>query len=241
MLKQVTSHPSTQLRAVEPRVKGLYAIVDSKFNPYPTLPELAEKYLEGGCRVVQLRIKTRDSSLETRAKSIDDQILAARGSCLESAGQIALLKKKFDFTFIVNDHADIAHEVGADGVHVGENDASVSEIKKCHGPKLIVGYSSHSIEEAKKAVADGADYVAFGAIFPTKTKGPGHPVQGVEKLKALRKEIKVPLVAIGGIGRHNIDEVIAAGADAVAMITALAEADDIISETKHFIMSFPRK
>lgn len=205
----------------ELKIKGLYAIADSRWNPCGGLPALVQKFLEGGAKIVQLRVKDGKK---------DDVLSIAR--------QIMVFRGGWDFTFIVNDHADVAVAAGADGVHVGENDEPVLAIKKRFGEKLIVGCSSHSIGEARLAEADGADYVAFGAIYPTRTKGPGHPVQGIEKLKELVNTVNAPVVAIGGIGRDNIDEVLSAGARSVAMITALSQADDIASETKWFADKF---
>ena len=213
------------------RIRGLYAIADSVFNPCASLSELARRFLDGGCRIVQLRMKNsvnRGSGSEVRGLAVDG------AAVLAEARAIARLKAEYDFTFIVNDHADVAAEVGADGVHVGENDAPVAAIKSKYGDRLIVGYSSHSLEEARRAVECGADYVALGAIFPTKTKGPGHPVQGLAKLSELVRSIDVPVVAIGGIGRGNVGDVIAAGASSVAMITALSEAEDIAAEARWF-------
>ncbi|MFH0799089.1 MAG: thiamine phosphate synthase [Pseudomonadota bacterium] len=205
------------------RIAGLYAIADSGWNPCATLPDLVLKFLDGGCRLVQLRMKS-----------------AAAAHMRKTAEEIALLKERREFTFIVNDHADIALEVGADGVHVGEHDTPVADIKRRFGSKLIVGYSSHSIEEAWRAVDAGADYVAFGAIFPTRTKGPGHPVQGLSRLKELTDSVDVPVVAIGGIGRDNVLDVLKAGADSVAMITALSKAPDIAAETRWFVEAIER-
>ncbi len=111
----------------------------------------------------------------------------------------------------------------------------VIETRKRVGNKKIIGYSSHSLDEAIQAEAAGADYVAFGAIFPTKTKGPGHPVQGIEKLQTLVKTIKVPVVAIGGITQNNIREVLQTGAACVAMITALTQAPNVKIATQEFI------
>lgn len=199
------------------QISGLYAIADEAWNPFQDFRSLILKFLQGGARIIQLRMKS----------SSPDEV--KRDALL-----VAALKKDFDFTFILNDHADIAAEVGADGVHVGENDETVAGIKNRHGDRLIVGYSSHSIDEAHSAQSAGADYIAFGAIFPTKTKGPGHPVQGIEKLRALAASVSLPVVAIGGICRENIRDVISAGADSVAMITALSEASDISGEVAYY-------
>lgn len=202
-------------------IRGIYAIVDGGLIASADLTGLARMYVDSGIKVIQLRMKGEDKL-----------------KVLDIAKKIARLKSSHNFTFIINDHADIASDVGADGVHVGENDAPVSEIKQRYGSKLIVGYSSHSVEEAKRAQEGGADYIAFGAIFPTKTKGSGHPVQGLEKLRELRRLINAPLVAIGGIGRHNFADVLETGVDAVAMITALSEAEDVEAEAKWFVKNF---
>jgi len=203
-------------------IAGLYAIADRGFNPFGSTAELARKYLEGGARIVQLRMKSASNASDVEGE----------------ARQIMKLKGEFDFTFIVNDRVDVALEVGADGVHVGKNDESIDSIKARSGGKLIVGYSSHSKDEAVEAERRGADYVAFGAIFPTRTKGAGHPVQGLEALEGVAKSVRIPLVAIGGIGRHNVQDVIGAGADAIAMITSLSMADDVVAEVRWFVNVF---
>ena len=161
-------------------IRGLYAIADSSFDPCESLPKLAAKYLAGGCRLVQLRIKTKDA----RPSLWNDL-------AFEAAKEILKLKKSFDFTFIINDYVDVAAELKADGVHVGKNDMSVGEIRNYVGNRLLIGYSSHSYEEAVAAEKAGADYVALGAIYPTATKGYGHPVVGIETLKRVTQTLKV--------------------------------------------------
>lgn len=205
-------------------ISGLYAIADSSWNPCGSLALLTKKFLDGGCQIVQLRMKERKQE-----------------DILTEAKAIAAFKGKYNFQFIINDHADIATEVGADGVHVGEHDTSVCELRRRYGNRLIIGYSSHFIDEAKKAEGDGADYVAFGAIFPTKTKRLGYPVQGAMKLAQLIQTMHIPVVAIGGIGRDNVAQVIKAGASAVAAITALSQADDIEAEVRWFVKKMLEK
>ena len=161
--------------------------------------------------MIQLRDKMRAGSPE-RAERF-----------AETARRIQALKAKYDFLWIVNDDLQTALEIGADGVHVGKDDPPVRECRKILGPGKIVGYSSHALEEALDAERSGADYVAFGAIFPTPTKGPGHPVQGLEKLREVVRSLRVPVVAIGGIDRSNVDSVLATGVASVAMISALAK------------------
>jgi thiamine-phosphate pyrophosphorylase len=205
-------------------IGGLYAIADRDFNPFDSMAMLARKYLEGGAKIIQLRMKGASNASKARNAS----------NAEKEAREIVKLKGEFGFTFIVNDYVDVALEVGADGVHVGENDEPVANIRKRAGNKII-GYSSHSFEEALKAERDGADYVAFGAIFQTRTKGPGHPVQGLGRLKEVASSVRIPVVAIGGIKRENVMDIVAAGANAVAMITALSQARDIVAETGWFV------
>ncbi|HEX5035557.1 MAG TPA: thiamine phosphate synthase [bacterium] len=207
-------------------ISGLYAIVDSGVTPSADLAALAEDYLKGGAAVIQLRDKRRADSAE-RSRMFR-----------ETAGRIQSLKSRYDFLWIVNDDLQTALEIGADGVHVGKDDPPVGECRKILGPGKIVGYSSHAFEEAVEAERLGADYVAFGAIFPTPTKGPGHPVQGVERLREVVACLKVPVVAIGGINRDNVKDVLATGVHSVAMISALANAKDRTVEARWFSRLF---
>lgn len=206
-------------------IQGLYAIVDAGFCLDGDLPGLARRYLEGGCRLLQLRMK------EARGHEPKPGLREKRRAV---AREILALKDRFAFTFILNDDVELALELGADGVHVGEHDETVQAIRARTDGRLIVGSSSHSLEEALAAQDAGADYVAFGAIFPTRTKGPGHPVQGLDRLTQVAREVKVPLVAIGGISRGNVRQVVEAGAASVAMITALSMAPDASAEARWF-------
>lgn len=192
------------------KICGLYAIIDR---------QEVEQFLRGGCRLIQLRMKN------AKPKDVEDV-----------ARDIMSFKKQYDFTFIVNDHPEVAVTVGADGVHVGQDDCSVAEIRRRFGEKLIIGYSaSRSPETAQQAVSDGATYIAFGAIFPTTAKGPDHPIHGVGRLREMVTLLRVPVVAIGGINRTNVQDVLKAGASAVAMISTLTQAPDIEAEVRWFV------
>jgi len=208
-------------------VQGLYAIADSAWNPCGSLEELVRRYVTGGARIVQLRMKNAAAAGATW----DDD-------CFTAARAIMVLKRETPFTFIINDYVDVAAEVHADGVHVGAGDMPVDEVKRRIRPDMFVGYSSHALDEARAAEARGADYVAFGAIYPTPTKGAGHPVQGLEKLREVVAALHVPVVAIGGITRANIDEVKATGVASVAMISALCNAENIAEEVQWFENKF---
>ena len=206
------------------RIKGLYAIADKDWNPYESLPELIGKFLVGGCKIIQLRMKTQTVRREIW-----------NGEAYDVAKDVMKLKRRFDFTFIINDYVDVAAELRADGVHVGKNDMPIAEIRRHVKDRLLIGYSSHSLEEALEAQKEGADYVALGAVYPTRTKGPGHPVVGIDMLRTAASMLQVPVVAIGGINRNNIKEVFESGASAAAMITSLTSASDVVSETRWFV------
>lgn len=202
------------------KIEGLYALCDNSFSPSHSHLELAQAFLRGGAKIIQLRMK--EANLY-QVKEVAQNILKE--------------KEKYAFTFILNDYVELALELKVDGIHVGENDMPIREIRKIAQARRVsplLGYSSHSIQEAKQAVIEGADYVAFGAIFPTKTKGPGHPVQGIEKLTQLVNEIPIPIVAIGGIKKDNLDSVLETGVDSIAMITALTQSTNVEEATRFF-------
>lgn len=200
-------------------IAGLYAIIDPQFLPARwTVAHYARALLAGGCDIVQLRVKANDP--------------AAREQRHRWARALVALKSEYDFCCIINDDAECARDVGADGVHIGQDDGTIARIRTVVGSQRLIGYSSHALEEAQQAAAAGADYVALGAIFPTATKGPGHPVQGCEQLRAVVHAVSCPLVAIGGITRANVAAVWATGVSSVAMITGLSFADDPTAEVR---------
>ncbi len=192
------------------KITGLYAIVDPAFCKDRDPIFVAEEILKGGGKILQLRVKQGFSDTERK----------------EWALQLKALKEKYDYCLIINDDINLAMAINADGVHVGQDDAPVAEVKKRVGKK-IVGYSSHDVEEAIAAEQAGADYVALGAIFPTPTKGVGHPICGLEQLKIVVNTVHIPVVAIGGIKRENLKSVLATGVSCVAMITELSHAENI--------------
>lgn len=209
------------------KIRGVYAIVDSSFTGKYTPLDLAAIYLEAGCPVIQWRDKNRALSAE------NFRIFA------KTAEGFMKLRSRYQFMFILNDDVSLARELGADGVHIGANDLPLVEARKQVGEDFLVGYSSHSIGEAVQAFSDGASYVAFGAVFQTQTKGPGHPVQGLERLCELVRECdEGPLVAIGGICRENFRVVVESGVSAVAMITALSLAENPGKELRWFCETF---
>lgn len=206
------------------RIHGLYAMVDNTYCPELSHLELANKYLLGGAPILQLRMKGSPTS-----------------KIKEIAKEIQGLKKEFSFLFLINDHPEMAKEIGADGVHLGQDDLSVKKARQILGPDKIIGQSTHNLEEARRALEAGVEYIACGAIFPTKTKPPGHPVIGLEGLKEILELSDCPVVAIGGIHRENINEVLSTGVSSIALISALTQGENITAETGFYHEALSRR
>ncbi len=160
----------------------------------------------------------------------------SRREIYEVALRLRRLTRDFNATFIVNDHADIALSVDADGVHLGQEDLPIKEARKIMGREKIIGISTHSLEQAIEAEAEGADYIGFGPIFCTTTKDAGEP-KGVEEMMEIKRQIRIPVVAIGGISLGNLQSVLDAGADAVAVATGILSGDNIYENAKGFLNS----
>lgn len=191
----------------EQGIHGLYVIIDPDACAGRSAADVARLALEGGAQVVQWRDKRRD-----------------KGDQLDDARAIGGLCRAHRAPFIVNDHADLALAVGADGVHLGQHDLPVDAVRPIVGT-MIIGVSTNTVEEAQHAEAAGADYVAVGAIFPTRSKDVTRAAS-LDRLREVRAAVRVPVVAIGGIDAANISDVIAAGADAAAVISAVCGAAD---------------
>lgn len=192
----------------------LYAILDRSVARGRDLPGLLDAVLAGGCRLVQLREKTMPL-----------------GDLLPLARSLARRCREVGALLIVNDRADLALAAGADGLHVGQDDLPARQARGLLRSGMILGVSTHDPEQARRAVADGADYVAVGSIFPTTTKA-GFQLVGPELIRRVRPEVPVPLVGIGGITVENAPSVLGAGADAVAVISALCAAPDPEAATR---------
>ena len=194
----------------------LYAITDAQLSNY-THVEIVERMLKGGARLIQLRDK------EASAKDLLD---AAR-ACLK-------LTRAVRATLIINDRVDVAMAADADGIHLGQDDLTVAEARALLGQNKIIGVSTHSLAQLEAALATSANYFAVGPIFPTTTKANPAPVVGLELLRQARALTSLPLVAIGGITLENAAEVIAAGADSVAVISALYSMPEMPSFAEDF-------
>ncbi|WP_277926552.1 MULTISPECIES: thiamine phosphate synthase [unclassified Bacillus cereus group] len=154
---------------------------------------------------------------------------------IQLAKQLQVLCKEYRVPFIVNDDVDLALKLDADGVHVGQDDEGIEIVREKMGDK-IVGVSAHTIEEAHFAIANGADYLGVGPIFPTSTKKDTKAVQGLNGLRYFReKGINIPIVGIGGITTENASSVIEAGADGVSVISAISLASSAFDSAKAFV------
>ncbi|HBG93665.1 MAG: thiamine-phosphate diphosphorylase [Nitrospirae bacterium GWF2_44_13] len=172
-----------------------------------TLKEIVTFALRAGVRCIQYREKDK-----------------ARREIYREALILRKLTTEFNAIFVVNDHADIALAVNADGVHLGQSDLPLKEARKVLGKGKIIGISTHSIEQAIEAEQGGASYIGFGPIFHTKTKDAGEP-KGIKMLKEAKRHIKIPVIAIGGINAENLQSVIDSGADAVAVSAGIIQGD----------------
>ena len=142
----------------------------------------------------------------------------------EDAVKIREITREYNAVFIVNDYADIALSVDADGVHLGQDDLPLKEARRIMGKMKIIGISTHNVEQAIAAEAGGADYIGFGPVFHTTTKDAGRP-KGTDMVREVKTHVHIPVVAIGGINLGNLDQVLETGADAVAVSSAILRGD----------------
>lgn len=189
---------------------NLYCLLGEEFSNGKSNVEVTKIMLERGVKVIQYREK-------------DKSMLYKYNQCV----QIRKLTKKAGAMFIVNDDVALGIAVSADGVHIGQDDLPIAEVRKLVGDKMIIGLSTHSPEQAEKAVADGADYIGVGPIYATKTKKDVCDAVGLSYLEYVVKNIDIPFVAIGGIKESNMREVLNSGAKCIAMVTEILGADDI--------------
>ena len=196
-----------------------YAMVDTAGGQEPVA--LARILLDAGAKAMQLRLKDFGSR---------DFLAAARA--------IATLCHERGAMLIVNDRADIAKLADADGVHVGQEDLPLAAARQIIGDDRIVGVSTHTLEQALAAEKGGADYLGFGAIYTGGLKNVKN-AQGLERLRAVRAAVGIPIVAIGGITEASMPEVLRAGADAVAIITDVVRAPDIEAKVQGILAAKP--
>jgi len=204
-------------------IKGLYAITPDSAD-LNTLIQKTKSAIEGGAFMVQYRSKIQDRDVK-----------------MQQCAAILRLCREHNVPCIVNDDVEMCRILEADGVHLGEKDDNIAEVRHILGEDAIIGSSCYDqLDRAKSAQKEGASYVAFGAMFPTSTK-PNAPRASLALLKEAKREIEIPIVAIGGITVNNAHDVIKTGIDAIAVITSLYEAKSIKETAETFAKMFHQK
>ena len=202
---------------IEKNAMQLYAITDRNWLNGNTLASQVEEALRGGATFLQLREKN-----------------ASKEEIIKEALEIKEICKKYNVPFVIDDDVDIAKEVNADGVHIGQNDASYTYARDILGDNKIIGMTAHNLEEAMAAQNSGADYIGVGAVFNTSTKLDTIPMSR-ETLMQITSNISIPVVAIGGINENNILELKGYGVDGVAVISAIFSKKDITEAAKNLL------
>lgn len=187
----------------------LYAVTDRAWLGDKTLSWQVEESLKGGATMIQLREKHLDHE-----------------HFLKEAKEIKELCRKYQVPFLINDDVDLAVEVDADGVHVGQHDMEAGEVRKKIGPNHILGVSAQTVEQALLAQQAGADYLGVGAVFPTGTKDDADAVS-IQTLGEICHAVNIPVVAIGGIGQHNVMQLAGSGICGIAVVSAIYAQPDI--------------
>ena len=187
----------------------LYGILDLGYVPATRMFAFGEAMIRGGVDIIQLRAKNAEP----------EEVLAL-------AQKLKPLFARQEALFIINDHPDVAREVDADGLHIGQDDGTVAEARaKLHADQLV-GKSTHSVDQAVAAAKEGADYIGIGPLFPTPTK-PDYPAVGLDLIHQVRQRVDIPQFCIGGIKLENLREVVAAGATRAVVVSGILQAEDI--------------
>ncbi|MBN2733754.1 MAG: thiamine phosphate synthase [Methanomicrobiaceae archaeon] len=188
----------------------LYVVTDEEISGGVSHAKVAELSLAGGADCIQLRDK----------KKTPEELLFV-------AEEISAVSKRYNSLFFVNDYLDAAIDSGADGVHLGQDDMSVYEAREVAPAGFLIGVSVGDLSEAKAAVKNGADYIALSPTFDTDSKHDAGPGNGIFELKRICENVSLPVIGIGGIGLHNVRDVISAGASGCAVISAVVGKEDI--------------
>lgn len=191
------------------KIRGLYLILDIESSKDRNPVQIAQQAITGGARLIQIRDKKNE-----------------KGTLLPISIELQKICHESGVLFIVNDHIDLALSCDADGVHIGQNDLPVSMARKLLPSSKIIGCSTATFEEARHAKEEGADYIAVGSVYPTDSKRKTRSAR-LETIQTIKEYLSIPVVAIGGINTSNVADVIAAGADSVAVISAILKSDDI--------------
>lgn len=188
------------------KINGFYPIVDPTWPSSLPAYFFAEEVLAGGATILQLRAKTLTAN-----------------EFLALARELAYLKIHNNFLFVINYFVDVAKKVGADGVHLTSTSMSIHEARSVLGENVILGASVHSVAEGIQKAKEGADYLTFGSIYPSKLKDKNHPIQGLDKLSQLVESVSVPVIAIGGITLVRVPEIKKSGASGFCAMGALMQ------------------
>lgn len=197
----------------------LYAVTDRYWLGKRTLHDVVKESLDGGVTFVQLREKHLDQA-----------------HFLEEAKDLKMLCKAYNVPFVINDNVDIALEMDADGVHVGQSDMEAGDVRAKLGPDKIIGVSAQTVEQAVLAEKRGADYLGVGAVFPTNSKDDATDVS-YETLKAICQAVSIPVIAIGGITKDNVEELSGSGICGIAVISAIYSQKNIKDATANLKMA----
>lgn len=198
----------------------VYAVTDRAWTGRLTLGEQVEEALKGGVTMVQLR-----------EKELDDRNSGNYGEILREARKIREITRRYQVPLIINDHLKLALDCGADGLHVGQDDMKASKARKLLGPDLILGVTAKTVEQARKAQEDGADYLGSGAVFGTATKADARPMT-IETFNDICRSVTIPVVAIGGICLDNIKQLAASRAAGAAIVSGIFAAPDICERAR---------
>jgi thiamine-phosphate pyrophosphorylase len=197
--------------------RGIYGITAEKFSNGRSNLEVVRQMIAGGIKIIQYREKRPHKSF---------------GEMLEECRALRTMTRESGVLFIINDYPDIAQLVDADGVHVGQDDFPVPEVRKLIGPNKLIGLSTHGPDQAAAAMEAGADYIGVGPIYSTQTKDDVCAPVGLGYLDHVVQHTSLPFVAIGGIKEHNIGEVLTHGATTICLVTEIVGADDIAATAR---------
>ncbi len=193
----------------------LYVLISSSIA-IKSVKETTSLVVDGGADAIQLREKTISDS-----------------EFISLAGEVRDITTRSGTLLIINDRVHVARKINADGVHLGQQDMSALDARNIIGHEKVIGVSTHSVVQARQAQKDGADYIAIGPIYPTRTKD-YEPSVGVEIIQKISGAVNIPIIAIGAITLENLDEVLQAGVSRIAVCSAIISAQDILSMTRQF-------
>lgn len=193
----------------------LYLVTDRELMSADSIEECIEQAISGGCTVVQLREKTASSR-----------------EFFQTALRVREITTRLGVPLIINDRADIAAAVNADGLHIGQDDLPYEAARQILGHEKIIGVSAHNLSEAETAAKIGADYIGVGAMFATGTKSDASPTD-INELRRIREAVKIPIVAIGGINKNNVSQLNGTGINGIAVVSAIVAEKDIAGAARN--------